>query len=95
MSTAPAKKARTESAAADSVRALFSYVVRRDGRIIATLQGHESGDGVDVDSEVFPVTAAIDEPGLKRTFNFHSSDHARRFIDDAIVAFEYLNCVIT
>ena len=96
MSTASAKGARTESAAdADSGRALFSYVVRRDGRIIATLQGHDAGDGVGVDSEVFPVTAAVDEPGLKRTFSFPSGDHARRFVDDAIVAFEYLNCVIT
>ena len=68
---------------------------RRDGRVVATLQGHDSGDGVNVDSEVFPVTAADDEPGLKRTFSFPSPDHARRFVDDAIVAFEYLNCVIT
>ena len=95
MSTAPATEARAESAEADSARALFSYVVRRDGRIIATLQGHDSGDGVNVESEVFPVTAEDDEPGLKRTFNFPSPDHARRFIDDAVVAFEYLNCVIT
>ena len=95
MSTASANAARTESADADSGRALFSYVVRRDGRIIATLQGHDTGDGVGVDSEVFPVTAAVDEPGLKRTFSFPSGDHARRFVDDAIVAFEYLNCVIT
>ena len=95
MSTASADEARTESAEADSVRALFSYVLRRDGRVIAILTGHASGDGVDVDSEVFPVTAADDEPGLKRRFSFHSRDHARRFVDDAIVAFEYLNCVIT
>ncbi len=95
MSTAPAKEARTGSAEADPARALFSYVVRRDGRVIATLHGHNTGDGVDVDSEVFPVTAADDEPGLKRTFNFTSLDHARRFVDDSIVAFEYLNCVIT
>ena len=67
----------------------------RDGRVIATLQGHGAADGVNVDSEVFPVTAPDDEPGLKRTFNFPTSDHARRFVDDAIVAFEYLNCVIT
>jgi hypothetical protein len=95
LSTASANEARTESAGADSVRALFSYVVRRDGRVIATLQGHRSGSGVDVESEVFPVTATDDEPGLKRTFSFPSPEHAGRFVEDAIVAFEYLNCVIT
>lgn len=95
MSSAFASEARTGSVETDSGRALYSHVIRRDGRIIATLQGMESGEGVNVESEVFPVTAGDDEPGLKRTFSFPSREHALRFVDDAIVAFEYLNCVIT
>ena len=95
MSSASASEVRPEPAEAGSGQALFSHVIRRDGRIIATLQGLHTGDGVNVESEVFPVTAGDEEPGLTRTFSFPSREHALRFVDDAIVAFEYLNCVIT
>lgn len=63
--------------------------------MIATLEGHLTPTGVIVDSEVYPITQRPDEPGLKRPFTFGSVDQARRFIDEAIVAFEYLNCTIT
>ena len=83
------------SAVADSASTLFEYTVRRDGRTIALLNVYATPEGVTVDSEVFPITKPIDEPGIKRPFTFGSVDHARRFVDDAIVAFEYLNCTIT
>ena len=80
---------------ADSASALFAYTVRRDGRTIALLNVYATQSGVTVDSEVFPITKPIDEPGIKRPFSFGSVDQARRFADDAIVAFEYLNCTVT
>ena len=83
------------SAVADSASALFAYTVRRDGRTIALLNVYATQSGVTVDSEVFPITKPIDEPGIKRPFSFGSVDQARRFVDDAIIAFEYLNCTIT
>ena len=86
---------RAGSAAADPARSLFQYEVRRDGRVVATLQAHETGDGVTVESEVFPVTQTPGEPGLTRPFAFATLDHARRFADEALVAFEYLNCTVT
>lgn len=69
--------------------------MRRDGRVIATLEGYQTTTGVTIDSEVFPITQPPDEPGLKRPFTFVSADRASRFLDDVIVAFEYLNCTIT
>ena len=69
--------------------------MRRDGRVIATLNAYQTPTGVTVDSEVFPITQPPDEPGMKRPFTFGSLDQARRFVDEAIVAFEYLNCTIT
>ena len=63
--------------------------------MIATLNAYQTPTGVTVDSEVFPITRPPEEPGLKRPFTFGSADQARRFADDAIVAFEYLNCSIT
>ena len=44
---------------------------------------------------MFPVTQAAGEPGVTRPFVFTSLDHARRFADEALVAFEYLNCTVT
>ena len=95
MSAVPADAIRAESAAADSARALFEHEVRRDGRIVATLRAYQTADGVTVQSEVFPVTQPPGEPGLPRPFTFGSLDHARRFADEALVAFEYLNCSVT
>lgn len=86
---------RVEPAEAGSTRSLFSYEVRRDGRVIATLQGQQSAAGTTVATEVFPVTSAPGKPGLTRPFTFGSTEHARRFADEALVAFEYLNCTIT
>ena len=83
------------SAVADSAPTLFAYTVRREGRTIATLNAYQTPTGVTVDSEVFPITRPPEEPGLKRPFTFGSPDQARRFADDAIIAFEYLNCSIT
>jgi hypothetical protein len=87
--------AREGSAEAGSARALFTYVVRREGRTIATIEAREGAGGVVVESEVFPISRPHDEPGVKRPFTFSSADQARRFADDALVAFEYLNCTIT
>ena len=83
------------SAVADSASTLFAYTVRRDGRTIAVLNAYKTPTGVTVDSEVFAITKPLDEPGIKRPFSFGSVDQARRFADDAIVAFEYLNCTVT
>ncbi len=95
MSRKPAGATRAESADADLARSLFQHEVRRDGRVVATLLAHETDDGVTVESEVFPVTQAAGERGVTRPYAFTSLDHARRFADDALVAFEYLNCTVT
>ena len=83
------------SAKASEGRSLFDYEVRRDGRVIATLQGQQSSAGTTVETEVFPITSAPGEPGMTRPFAFASPEHARRFADEAMVAFEYLNCTVT
>ncbi len=85
---------RAGSAIAGSAPPVFAYEVRREARVVATLSAYQTPTGVTVDSEVFPVTQAADEPGLKRPFTFASVEQARRFADEAIVAFEYLNCTV-
>ena len=84
-----------EPTSVGSGRSLFEYEVRRDGRVVATLRGQQSAAGTTVETEVFPVTSTPGEPGMTRPFAFASTEHARRFADEALVAFEYLNCTVT
>jgi hypothetical protein len=76
-------------------RALFEHDVRREGRLVATLRARQGPSGVVVESEVFPVTQAPGSPGIPRPFPFASFDQARRFAEDALVAFEYLDCTVS
>jgi hypothetical protein len=62
--------------------------------VIATLRTHRTTTGFAVEAEVFPIT---EEPGagaISRPFNFATADQARRFVDDALVSFEFLNCTV-
>lgn len=75
-------------------RPLLEHEIRRDGRVIATLSARRTKAGVTVDSTVFAVTKEPGAEGINRPFTFPTVDHARRFVDEALVAFEYLNCTV-
>ncbi|WP_411277382.1 hypothetical protein [Gaiella sp.] len=75
-------------------RPLLEHEIRRDGRVIATLRAHRTEAGVTVESTVYSVTEDAGSEGLNRPFTFPTVDHARRFVDEALVAFEYLNCTV-
>ena len=79
---------------AASDRPLLEHEILRDGRVVATLLAHRTPAGVTVESTVYPITEANGVEGLKRPFAFSTVDHARRFVDEALVAFEYLNCTV-
>jgi hypothetical protein len=75
-----------------NVAPAFHYEARSDGRVVATLRGVPTGDGgLTVEADVFPVGSKPDE-GLSRPFPFTSESSARRFVDEALVALEYLGC---
>lgn len=84
-------KAATLEPSPDAALA-FHYEARSDGRVVATLRGVPTGDGgLTVEADVFPVGSKPDE-GLSRPFPFASESSARRFVDEALVALEYLGC---
>jgi hypothetical protein len=87
-------ESQLEPADAGASRALFDYEIRREGRVVARLHGEQAAAGITVETSVFPVTAPRDAPALTRPFTFGSVEHARRFADEAIVVFEYLNCTM-
>ncbi len=72
---------------------LFSYEVRRGGRVVVQLRGLDAGNGqVIVEADVFPVSG--DDPGLRRPFTFASRTHAMDFVDETLTALEYLACTV-
>ena len=95
MNRQAADSSRAESGPTDSAPSLFTHEVRRDGRLVASLDAKQYRNGVTIETVVFPVTHAAGEPGLTRPFSFTSVDHAHRFADEALVAFEYLNCIVS
>ena len=88
----------SQAAAADQPtaparRELYAYEVRHEGRVVARLSAQASTDGsVTVETEVFPVS----QPGtsVPRPFQFPDADYARHFVDEAILALEYLGCEV-
>ncbi len=77
---------------AGPVSPLFAYELRREGRVVATVEGKKTVDGAVVETVVFPVDQSAGGQGVPRSFSFGSTEHARRFVDEALVTLEYLNC---
>ena len=76
---------------------LYSYEVRREGRVVVQLRALGATDGsVTVETEVYPVNKANKAPGesISRPFEFPDADYARHFVDEALLALEYLNCQV-
>ena len=74
---------------------LYAYEVRREGRVVAQLKALGASDGsVVVETEVHPIGHAAGGPGIARPFEFPDADYARHFVDEALLALEYLNCEV-
>jgi hypothetical protein len=74
---------------------LYAYQVRREGRVVARLRALSATDGsVRVETEVHPISRPPGEDGIARPFDFPDADYARRFVDEALLALEYLNCEV-
>jgi hypothetical protein len=74
---------------------MFSYEARREGRTVAVIRGLTASDGsVTVETEVYPVTAAANVDPQTRPYTFRTREQAMRFADEAVMALEYLGCVL-
>ena len=74
---------------------LFQHEIRRDGRVVALLSARSTSTGVTVESEVYPLNQPPGTGAVTRPFTFTTLDQARRFADEALLTFEYLNCSIS
>ena len=75
--------------------ALFAYEARKEGRTVAVLRGVAGVNGaVTVETEVFPVTAPATTDPQMRPYAFANREQAARFVDEALLALEYLGCTL-
>jgi hypothetical protein len=95
------RNARATAAATPQVtenmarRELYGYEVRREGRVVARIRALGAPDGtVLVETEVLPINQPPGEGAIARPFEFPDADYARRFVDEALLALEYLNCEV-
>lgn len=74
---------------------LFHHEVRRDGRVIVAFRGVASGSAAVVEASVFTPGDDPEREPLQRPFPFPSPHQAQRFVEEALVALEYLGCTVT
>lgn len=61
-------------------------------RVIATIRCYDDQSGTAVEAEVMPAGAA--EPIRRGPYRFASAHEAFRFVQEAMLAFEYLGCTV-
>jgi hypothetical protein len=76
---------------AGASRELFSYEVRREGRPLVILRAVQAGSGpaLVVEAEVH---RGGDTGTVVRAFPFATAQQARRFVDEALLTLQYLDC---
>lgn len=93
--TTPAHAAsnRTMAVVKAPTELLFEHEARRDGKVLAVLRGTSNEMGVIVEAEVFPLgQSSVD--GIRRPFTFHGRAQADKFVEEALLCLEYLNCEV-
>ena len=80
---------------AATARELFVHRANRQGRPVVILRGAvDPAGGVVVEAEVHPLESGNPGQVLRRPYRFPSAELARRFVDEALLALEYLDCAI-
>jgi hypothetical protein len=65
----------------------------RDGRRVALLRCYDAEDGTIVETEVMP--ARPEDPIRRGTYRFRTAPDAFRFVQEALLALQYLGCNVT
>jgi hypothetical protein len=75
---------------------VFSYRAHRDGRPVVVLRGLQTPGslGLTIEAEVHPAGSDARGPVLRRPYRFASRDQAMRFVEETLLALEYLDCAV-
>jgi hypothetical protein len=78
---------------------LFSYTARHagDARPVVILRGLQAPGslGLTIEAEVHPIESGPRGSVLRRPYRFASREQALRFVDEALLALEYLDCDVS
>jgi hypothetical protein len=83
-----------ENSAHDSTQQDLVLRAEKDGKRIVILRRYEGARGAVVECDVFPVDTMRIEPLRPGPYLFTSPEPASRFIDEVLLALEYLGCTI-
>ena len=67
----------------------------KDGKRVVILRRYEGARGAVVECDVFPVDTMRIEPLRPGPYLFASPEPASRFVDEVLLALEYLGCTIS
>ena len=76
---------------------LLACEAARDGECVVRLEAFSEQDGhVTVNAETWPVNSRVplDQP-VPSAYRFPTAAMARKFVDEAMIALEYLGCIVT
>ena len=74
---------------------LFAYEARKDGRTVVVIRGTQGvNDEITVETEIVPITAPPNTEPQVQPYVFTSREQAARFVDEALLALEYLGCTL-
>ncbi|HZO50925.1 MAG TPA: hypothetical protein VFB26_12335 [Gaiellaceae bacterium] len=76
-------------------QATQTYDVVHEGRLVARLVTLEpAGPQTRVTAEIHPVHAPLGSDPQRRVYDFPTRATAQRFVDETLLALEYLGCVV-
>ena len=67
----------------------------KDGKRVVVLRRYDGARGAVVECDVYPVDTMRIEPLRPGPYLFESSEPATRFVDEVLLALEYLGCTIS
>ena len=89
---APAKGKKGKTA---DGKELFHRTAKKDGRRVVIMRCFDRDDTCIVECDVYPTNSLRVEPLHPGPYNFGSRDEASAFIEEALLALEYLGCDIS
>jgi hypothetical protein len=79
----------------DDGKELFHRTAKKDGRRVVIMRCFDRDDAVIVECDVYPTNSLRVEPLHPGPYTFASHDEASGFIEEALLALEYLGCDIS
>lgn len=88
-------KGGTKKSAGKAAKESFHRHAKKDGRRVVILRLFERDDQFVVECDVYPTNSLRVEPLHPGPYHFGARDEAAAFIEEALLALEYLGCDVS